>query len=48
MAKDLRKKIIKALEKKPIKNDKCLDCVGFCNFGKYPYCKPTTKKWADG
>jgi hypothetical protein len=25
-------------------NSKCVDCIGFCNFGKYPNCKPTCKK----
>ena len=24
--------------------NKCVDCIGFCNFGKYPICKPSVEK----
>ena len=23
---------------------KCPDCIGFCNFGKFPDCKPSVVK----
>jgi hypothetical protein len=29
------------------KLNKCTDCVGFCNFGEFPSCKPSVKKEFD-
>ena len=27
--------------------NKCIDCLGFCNFGKCPNCKPSVQKEID-
>lgn len=43
--KDLRKEIVEKLE--GIDEYKCPDCIGFCNFGEYPYCKPSCQKNAE-
>jgi len=45
MIKDLRKEIVEKLE--GIDKYRCLDCIGFCNFGEYPNCKSSVKKNAE-